>query len=150
MFTCCQSTATINNLLRRGQTVNTRTSICSKSGLFTTPFTHLCSCRGGSDVFRESDKAYFSPTLSCCFPGSFVWLRGLGLSVLRGTRGTFEPRELVNTPAPIHRRLPYLFASLCVCVCVRHLVFWIEAIHPPQWIHVRFTKLHELLNATIY
>lgn len=90
----CQSTATINNLLRQSQSINTRTSICSKSVLFTTPFTHLCFCRGGSDVFRESDKGYFSPTLSCYFPGSFVWLRDLGRSVLRGMRGTFEPKHL--------------------------------------------------------
>ena len=89
----CHSTATINNLLRQGQTVNTRTSICSKSVLFTTPFTHLCFCRGGSDVFRESDKGYFSPTLSCYFPGSFVWLRGRSLTVLRGMRGTFKSKQ---------------------------------------------------------
>lgn len=53
--------------------LNSRTSICSNSVLFTTPFTHLCFCRGGSDAFRESDGGFFSPMLSCYFPGSFVW-----------------------------------------------------------------------------
>lgn len=86
----CHPSATVNNLLREGQTVNTRASIRSKSVLFTIPFTHFCFCGGSSDVLGESDKGYFSPTLSCCFAGSFVWLQGLDLSVLRGIRGTFE------------------------------------------------------------
>lgn len=117
--------------------------------LFTTPFTHLCFCRGGSDVFRESDKGYFSPTLSCYFPGSFVWLRGLGLSVLRGTRGTFEPRALVNTPGLVHRLLPYLSASLCVCVCVCHLVLGLRK-YIPEVNSCPFQTTLYAFNSTIH
>lgn len=108
----CHPTATVNNLLREGQTVNTRASIRSKSVLFTTSFTHFCFCGGGSDVLGESDKGYFSPMLSCCFAGSFVWLRGLDLSVLRGIRGTFE----------------YLWTLDCshTCVCARVCVWTCE------------------------
>lgn len=47
-----RSAATTNNLRREGLAANTRTSICSESVLFTTLFTHLCFCGGGSDVFR--------------------------------------------------------------------------------------------------
>lgn len=47
-----RSVATTNNLRREGLAANTRTSICSESVLFTTLFTHLCFCGGGSDVFR--------------------------------------------------------------------------------------------------
>lgn len=114
----CHSTAPINNLLRKDQTVNSRTSMCSESVLFTTQFTHLCFCGAGSDVFRESDKGYFSPTLSCYFPGSFVWLRDLGLSVLRGMRGTFEPEHLW-TLLSSYTHCSHTCLQRCVCVCDR-------------------------------
>lgn len=130
----CHSTATINNLLREGQTVNTRTSICSKSVLFTTLFTHFCFCGGSSDVFRESDKGYFSPTLSCYFPGSFVWLRDLCLSVLRGIRGTFEHDHLwtlLRSYADGSHTCVCLSVCASVSVCVRLSPCpWTEEIRP--------------------
>lgn len=147
----CHSTATINNLLREGHTVNTRTSICSKSVLFTTLFTHFCFCGGSSDVFRESDKGYFSPTLSCYFPGSFVWLRDLSLSVLRGMRGTFEHDHLWTlqrsyTDGSHTCVCVYMCAYLHVCVFDCHLVLglsrYIPAINSRQvgkhfwWIYI--------------
>lgn len=107
-YSFCHPTATVNNLLIKSQTLNTRASICSKSVLFTTSFTHFCFCGGSSDVLGESDKGYFSPTLSCCFAGSFVWLRGLDLSVLRGIRGTFEYLWTLDCS----------HTCMCICVCV--------------------------------
>lgn len=141
---CCHSTATINNLLREGQTVNTRTSICSKSVLFTTPFTHLCFCGGGSDVFRESDKGYFSPTLSCYFPGSFVCCEA-SVCPFSGEWGEHLSPSAYEHSCPHSQTDPipaWITVRVCVCadcvcsVCVTLYFDWGDK--SLQWLYVFF------------